>query len=167
MRFWVSMGLLMSILPLHAAAEQMQAHDLSKPELQHEHAAPHGGTLVVFGKESAHLELVLDSQEGRLTAYALDGEAEHPIRLRQETLELQIHTMDAGEGVSVPAALALSAVSNVLTGEAVGDTSEFTVQSDLLKGMTRFAASLADIDIKGQHFHNVPFRFPEGNEDEE
>ena len=41
----------------------------------HHHVAPHGGTLVVFGNEFAHLELVLDLSVGKLDAYFLDGMA--------------------------------------------------------------------------------------------
>ena len=35
-----------------------------------------GGTLVELGNEFAHVELVLDSNAGSLTAYVLDGEAQ-------------------------------------------------------------------------------------------
>ena len=60
------------------------------PLAAHEHHAPHGGSLQVFGKEFAHLELVLDAATGRLTAYALDGEAEGPVRLKQRLIRLRV-----------------------------------------------------------------------------
>ena len=134
-----------------AKAEETHAH--------HEHTAPHGGTLVVFGKEFAHLELVLDKATGKLTGYVLDGEAEKPIRLAQKAIELKL-SMDAGK----KSALQLMAVANTLTGETEGDTSQFAGQSDVLKSATKFKAEIASIAVKGKTFTNVAFGFPEGNE---
>ena len=53
-------------------------------QAHHEHTAPHGGTLVVFGNEFAHIELVLDQTTGKLTAYVLDGEAEKSVQTLTE-----------------------------------------------------------------------------------
>ena len=55
----------------------------------HEHHPPHKGTLVEFGEEFAHLELVLDPATGKLTAYALDGEAEKAVRLKQTEIVVE------------------------------------------------------------------------------
>jgi hypothetical protein len=60
--------------------------------------------------------------------------------------------------------LRLSAVANVLTGEAPGDTSQFEGQSDLLKGATQFDGIVVDVTLKGQQFKNVSFNYPKGNE---
>ena len=104
--------------------------------VHHEHTAPHGGTLVVFGEEFAHLEFVLDAESGKLTAYALDGEAENPVRLSQPNIQCHIHRDDTGSQT----VLELGAVADVLTGESLGDTSEFAGQSEALKGATEFEA---------------------------
>lgn len=127
----------------------------------HEHTAPHGGTLVVFGDEFAHIELVLDQTTGALTGYVLDGEAEKSVRLSQKTVELKIHREDIESDFS----LQLSGVANVLTGETDGDTSQFTAQSDGLKGASEFHAEIVSIAIKGQMFTDIDFEFPEGNEE--
>jgi streptogramin lyase len=124
----------------------------------HEHTAPHGGTLVVFGEEFAHVELVLDPASGKLSLYALDGEAEKPIRLKEGELEIQIKKPSAFT-------LKLKAVENSLTGEKTGDTSEFSVTSDQLKNLKEFDAVLAGINIKGKSFKNTEFNFPKGNEE--
>lgn len=129
----------------------------------HEHAAPHGGTLVVLGDEFAHLEFVLDAPAGRLTVYALDGEAEGAVRLAQERLELLVETMTAS-GQS-PFVLHLEAIANPLTGEARGRTSQFAAVSDNLRGVTRFDATLRFVSIRGREFTNVAFNFPQGNEE--
>src|SRR5258708_19176066 len=56
----------------------------------HEHHAPHGGTLVEVGEDFAHVELLPDLQQGNLTVYILDGEAENPIRIHQPSMDLII-----------------------------------------------------------------------------
>lgn len=154
------------VLSVSALREADQAQDVPDEEHHHEHTAPHGGTLVVLGEEFAHLELVLDPGAGSLTGYILDGEAENAVRIGQEYIEIIINdSVPPGRGAERSEyALALKAVSNVLTGETAGDTSEFAVQSDRLKGVRKFDAVISAIEIKGRAFRNVGFRFPEGNE---
>lgn len=125
----------------------------------HEHKAPHNGALVVLGDEFAHVEIVLDPADGKLTAYVLDGEAEKSVRVKQAELELKIAL--PGE----PLTLALKAVASSLTGETVGDTSEFSAQSDKLKDVKSFDAEVVAITARGQAFNAVKFNFPKGNEE--
>ena len=155
--------LALSVSALRAADQAQDAHDHGH---QHEHTAPHGGTLVVLGEEFAHLELVLDPGAGSLTGYILDGEAENAVRIGQEDIDIKIRDTlpSGGESDKSGYALILKPVSNVLTGETAGDTSEFAVQSDRLKGVRKFDAVISAIEIKGRAFRNVGFRFPEGNE---
>lgn len=143
---------------IFAEVENPAAESVKHDENEHEHHAPHNGTLVVFGDEFAHLEMVLDSESGRLTAYSLDGEAEYAVRLKQESVEIAI-VLDGNNIV-----LTLNAVDNPLTGETIGDTSEFTAQSDMLKGVKSFKGNVIMINTKGAEFKDVEFSFPEGNE---
>ena len=138
--------------------EQEETHET---DVHHEHTAPHGGTLVVFGDEFAHIELVLDQTTGKLTGYVLDGEAEKSVRLSQKTVELKIHREDTQSDFT----LQLSGVPNVLTGETEGDTSQFAGQSDALQGASEFHAEIVSITVKGQMFADIDFEFPEGNEE--
>ncbi len=137
-------------------------------EGHHEHKAPHGGTLVVFVEEFAHIELMLDATEGNLTAYVLDGEAENPIRINQKEIELKISVEDSDDqkGQKLDFSLKLKGIANVLTGETEGDTSEFTGQSDQLKGVTTFDAVVTIITVRGKEFKDTAFNFPKGNEEE-
>lgn len=155
---WIS--ILITLLAVLDNAKADEGH--------HKHTAPHGGTLVVLVEEFAHLELVLDVNEGKLTAYILDGEGENPVRIQQEEIELEIRIENPHRNkmdkFTFP--LKLSASANVLTGETAGDTSEFTGQSDYLKGVTNFNAVLPIITIKGNEFKNTAFNFPKGNEGE-
>jgi len=132
----------------------------------HEHKAPHGGTLVELGEEFAHLEISLDAKTGELTAYVLDGEAENPIRLTDKSIDLSIENIAPKNAAKQPLAIALNAVASALTGEKVGDTSEFSATVEALKGATGFDATIAKLTIKGKTFEMVKFNFPKGNEDE-
>ncbi len=125
----------------------------------HHHTAPHGGTLVVLGDEAAHVELLLDNKEGQLTAYVLDAEAEKAIRIIQPEIELVLSGKDAKS--TVP--LKLAAVENPLTGEKVGDSSEFVVKDDKLKNLKRFDVTIKSVTLRGVKFENVKSPFPEGN----
>jgi len=127
----------------------------------HEHHPPHKGVLIVLGEEFAHLELVLDSATGNLTAFSLDGEAENAVALTQKDIVFKITTSGERE-----TEISLKAVENPLTGETMGNTSEFSAQSDSLKGVIKFFGIITDVMSKGQEFKNVAFSFPEGNDHE-
>ena len=126
----------------------------------HEHKAPHGGTLVALGGHLAHLEVVLDAA-GKMTVYVLDGEAEKPVRLKHEQLEIKV-TPGKGEPFNVM----LKAVANTLTGEKAGDTSQFEAQDDRLKDLKEFDGIAQKLDVKGVEVKPTRFNFPKGNEHE-
>ncbi len=123
----------------------------------HEHVAPHGGTLVAFGDEFAHLEIVLDLATGQITAYALDGEADKSVQIAQENIVVEIEK-------PVRVSLTLEAVDSALTGEKRGATSEFRGQGDGLKNLSEFDGKITAITIRGRLFKDVEFNFPKGNE---
>lgn len=171
---WIRTMLILGLLlaaPVHAATPANQTRSPHEPgsphepRSLHEHRAPHQGTLVVLGHEAAHLELVLDGPDGVLTCYVLDGEAEQSVRIAQKVIPIRIH-LPARNGAGSREAhdLDLAAVANPLTGEAVGDTSEFRVRSNSLQGVSAFDAVILDLTIKGAPFANVSFNFPRGNE---
>jgi hypothetical protein len=137
--------------PAAAKAEQKDAE-----EDGHAHTAPHGGSLIEFGEEFAHLELVLDRDTGRLTAYALDGEAERPVRLSQLAIALTVTLPD----VLRPIPVELQPVENALTGEKAGDTSQFSTTVEELKGRSSFNGQVDNLAIRGRSFARVTFKFP-------
>ena len=119
----------------------------------HQHHAPHGGTLVELGGEFAHVELVLDPDGGSLTAYVLDGEAEESVRLKQPTLAIAIDS--PGSQAAQP--LELAARANILTGETVGDSSEFSATEPSLLHRGALKGRIVEIAVKGQVFRDVQF----------
>jgi hypothetical protein len=116
----------------------------------HHHTAPHGGTLVELGEHAYTLELVRDFSAGTLTAYVLDGHAEKFVRIPAPSIELV--AMPGGKFTPSP----LKAVANPVTGETVGDTSQFAVQADWLKTADE-VAGIVSIEIKGEKFEQVGF----------
>ncbi|HTB34121.1 MAG TPA: hypothetical protein VK842_04615 [bacterium] len=133
---------------------------LAAPLAAHEHHPPHQGSLQVLGDDFAHLEMVLDAKEGLLTAYALDGEAEEPVRLAQKELRIRVTLSPSGRTVD----LALKAVANELSGETVGNTSQFEAHAKVLLGQTGFSGRLAQVDVRGAIFKQVRLAHPQGNE---
>lgn len=107
--------------------------------------------LVELGEHFAFLEFVLDAGAGSLTAYVLDGGAEQAVRIAQPTIAV---TFDAPQALAGQT-LTLAAKANVLTGETVGDTSEFVATHPALKGQTTFSARVGDVVVKGQTFKDV------------
>jgi hypothetical protein len=138
------------------ASAPSSSAEAAKKGGEHEHSAPHGGALIELGEEFAHVEIMLDAATGRLTAYALDGEAEKVIRIKQSEIEVAVE--------SPAATIKLGGVANALTGETADDTSEFSGQSEMLKGATNFDGVIKTISIKGKEFKDVVFNFPKGNE---
>lgn len=122
----------------------------------HVHVAPNGGMLVEIGDHFANIEIVLDSETGVLTLYSLGAHAEKPVRLVEETLSLDVTLGDSDESFT----LILDAMENPLSGETIGDTSEFRGQSDALIGVDHFHATLASIQTQGVVFQNIEFAFP-------
>lgn len=138
------------------AAEATPAGMQKADDEFHDHEAPHGGSLIEVGEEFAHLELLLDAATGRLTAYALDGEAEQSVRLAQPSIVMSL----AMPSVSSPVEVTLAPVENALTGEKAGDTSQFTAVVPALRGQTAFQGSVASLAIRGRTFSQVEFAFP-------
>lgn len=133
-------------------------HDDHEEEGGHHHAAPHGGTLIALGDHTGHAEVVFDDASETLTVYFLDGEAESPIRLEQETVTVAF-TWDGGD-----IEYALPAVENVLTGETAGDTSQFEGPAAELKGVESAEGTLKNLSFRGLEFDEVVFSYPEGEE---
>lgn len=137
----------------HAEGEDGEDHG------HHHHTAPHGGALVSLGDHVGHLEFVLDSSTGLLTAYVLDGEAENPVRIPDASFDVAIDV----EG-GAPFVATLNAVANALAGETVGDTSEFNATLEGLVGVESFKGVVASVSFKGVAMTNVAFAYPEGEQ---
>lgn len=126
----------------------------------HHHEPPHGGTLILLGDHAAHIELLLEPDTGNLTAYLLDGHAEHPVRIKDESLAFELRTAESDAWQPVT----LDAVASELTGETIGDTSKFVAEVDALRGQEAFGVRTPTFTIRGIPMAGVETTFPEGNE---
>lgn len=146
---------IVKVKPTIQATPEKKDANISKDS--HEHKAPHDGTLIAFGEEFAHLEIVSDEKTGKLTGYVLDGEAEKSVQISQSQIEIEIEKPKKFTVV-------INAVENALTGEKIGATSEFATTSEELKGLKDFDGKVKFIKVKGTEFKSEKFNFPKGNE---
>jgi hypothetical protein len=128
-------------------------HDAAPAATGHRHAAPRGGTLVEISHEAVNVEFLLDPATGTLTAWILDGCAEKPVRVVQETIPLQV----VADGTAFR--LDLAARASELTGETKGDTSEFAGQHDGLRGAATFRGLIERLDVAGRSYQGVKFQY--------
>lgn len=120
----------------------------------HLHVAPRGGALVVLAEETAHVEVVPDPATGRLSLYVLGPHAERPVRVAQAEIAVTLDVAGTEHRVALPA------VANELTGETVGDTSEFSADVEALKGVETFSGRIEEISARGATYTAVPFTYP-------
>lgn len=145
-----SLFALLALAILPACSDHHEAHESHG----HAHTAPHGGTLIEIGEHQYNLELVRDAAAGTLTAYVLDAHAEHVVRLALPQLVL-IATINRA-----PSPITLVAVPNSATGETIGDTAQFTAQTDWLKSTSSFDGVIPSLEIRGTVFTNIKLHFP-------
>lgn len=117
-------------------------------------AAPHGGTVLKLGTV-AHLEFVHDPSSGMLTAYVLDAAGTATMRSPAKAIAVEV-TPTGGAKVS----LSLASTANGLTGDVVGNSSQFGGASPSLKGVTTFSGVVTSFAAGGQTFTNVSFSYP-------
>jgi hypothetical protein len=140
----------LAITTLVACGKKDHAHEKHG---EHTHVAPHGGTLVELGDHAYNLELVRNNEAGKLSAYVLDGHAEKFVRINTSAIELV--AMPGGTFTR----LSLKAIANPVTGETVGDTSQFEAQADWLKTAGEFAG-IVTAEIRGVKFEKVEYTLP-------
>ncbi len=119
--------------------------------------APHGGTVVKLGTVAA-LEFVHDPSSGTLTAYVLNGAASGTQRSAAKTIDVEV-TVPGGAKVPV----SLVSTANGLTGDAVGNSSQFGGAQPGLKGVTAFTGVVKQFVAGGETFTNVAFGYPVNN----
>jgi len=142
----------------HCSPSSTTTVAVADDEAGHAHHAPHGGTLVELGDHFAHLELLFDAGGGIVTLWVLDGEAEQAVRLTQETVAIIV---DAPASV-VDRPLELLARASSLTGERVGDASEFALTHGALRGLPALSGRILEMTVRGQAFQDVRFDLPAG-----
>ncbi|KAF0245844.1 MAG: hypothetical protein FD180_1256 [Planctomycetota bacterium] len=131
-------------------ASWVRAGDEEK-EKEEEHKPPHGGVLLEVGEEVAHLELVRDEKEGKLTIYVLDAKAEKAVTIK-DVPKINLTTKDGAKQV----------VTEAFEPDKEGLASQFEATNDELKAHVlegRIAVTIGgkkyNIDLpKDKHDHD-------------
>jgi hypothetical protein len=153
-----------SSTPARPATQQTAGHEEHKHGHHHAEHGPHHGTLVVVAGHTHHLELVLDADTGKLTGYVLDEDAKEAVAINQAELALGVALpLESKDKSELPVLVEVKLAA--LNPNDAGAASEFSGQSDQLKGCKEFDAVLLSIKIGGQEFKEIKFNFPKGNED--
>lgn len=144
-------------------------HDHDSKEGGHHHAhgekGPHGGALVALGEEAAHVEIVLDAETGKLTAYVLDGAGKEAVAIKQPEIELTYSLIADDKDKKKSDDLEILQVKlAAVTPTAEGMASTFAGQADALKGQKEFKGVLPPLTINKAELKATEFQYPEGNE---
>ena len=116
---------------------------------------PHGGTPVQVGGHDFHLELVNDTNAGKMLAYVFDEHMEDAKSVPPTTFELVAKiggtehraTFNPGDG----------------SRPAVREVDVFHATADWLKTATNFEGVIPKITLKNETFTNVTFSYPKGS----
>lgn len=121
----------------------------------HHHDPVHeGGQLVELGDHLGQFEAVLDVEAGTLSFWVWDAHCENAVRLPDESLAAEV---TIGEETFT---LACAAQESTLTGETVGDSSEFSAQDDRLKGIEKAEVKVPSLNFKGATYEDLAFQLP-------
>ena len=112
-------------------------------------------------EETAHVEFLIDPTNGDLACYLLSAHAIEPVRTTRETLRLWF------ESEGEPVLVELAAHANSLSGETVGDTSEFRVAHEMFAGAGPWKGRIEEIDLRGKTYKDVEFEFQKEMSDED
>jgi len=157
-KFLFFVGVLAGLGQAGCGGDAPAGHDHSHTHDEpHYHEPPHGGVGVTFGNEDAHIEFLVNPEAGTVTAWFFKPHMEQYLRMKLESFE--VLAKRDGED----AKLLFKAVANPVTGETVGDTSEFLAKADWLSETESFDAVLPEITVLGKVYRNVAFKYPNGN----
>lgn len=120
---------------------------------EHGHGAPHKGQLVEIEGEAGHIELVLDAETGKLTAYILDGAAKGAVSVPNKELNLTFSTQkgltDKYEELKLDAVDAKD-----------GKATTFAGTSPKLKGVKEFSGAIAALKVGDKEFKAIEVKYP-------
>ena len=117
----------------------------------HVHTAKDGGVLVEIGDHFANFEVLLLEADRTATIYTLDAHADYNSRVPDPSLTLEI-ALEGG-----PVLVELPGIANPLTGETVGDTSEFSASltEEQFRAVADGKATVKTVTIKGATFTDL------------
>ena len=146
--------LVCSILALNLVACKPKTKSKDKGHGKHAHKAPHGGVMVELEDHVANAEITFDAKSGTLTLYCLGGHGHKSLVPEQSQIVVLVKSDKAIH------TLTLEGVTNSLTGETKGKSSQFQVIEPKLRALTKFQGTIKSLKIKGTEYTDVAFSFP-------
>ena len=116
----------------------------------HVHKPLMGGELVELGNHEFNLEFKFDAARGVLQAWVLDAHAANFVRVGMASFDIE---EDGGQRRRVT----LHAAANAMTGESVGDTSQFEGAAPWLREVKHFDGVVKAVKVRGVEFRDVRF----------
>ncbi len=129
-------------------------HDQARHGHGHSHEAKHGGVAVALGDEEFHIEFTHGSSPGIISAYFLDAHMEDYVRLDAPSFSASVVIDGRSQAV------VFAAVSNVATGEKIGDSSLFEGRIVGLPDHPALLVSVPALIVKGRTYANIKARLP-------
>lgn len=114
----------------------------------HEHEAPNGGALVELGEEFAHLELVNDVANNKITCYVLDGDLKTGIKAQQPTIIAQVKGLDESHNLTFKASV------NELASNTADSSSQYESEFKFEKGKA-VTLIIKKVTLKSKTFENL------------
>tara|TARA_R110002126_G_scaffold60156_6_gene156911 strand:- start:3706 stop:4290 length:585 start_codon:yes stop_codon:yes gene_type:complete len=127
-------------------------HEHEAPGIGEAHQPQHvGGFLVAASDHVANVEIVPNFEKGEMQVFLYDGCVEKSVRSEQAEIPITLQLADG------PREFVAMAQANELTGETVGDTSEFLVKDDALKGAKHVTGTIQEVHFLGARYTNLAF----------
>ena len=156
----ILVGFLCVVFLIGCGSDHTHEHDHDhehKHSEPHYHEPPHGGAGVTLGDEDAHIEFLVEPQDGIVYAWFFKPHMASYLRVQFESFNIVVKKPD-GE-----VEWKFEAVANPGTGETVGDTSQFEAKVDEIEEKP-FDAVIPEITVLGKGYKNVAFNYPKGNQ---
>ena len=112
------------------------------------------GVAVALGDEEFHIEFTHGSSPGIISAYFLDAHMEDYVRLDAPSFSASVVIDGRSQAV------VFAAVSNVATGEKIGDSSLFEGRIVGLPDHPALLVSVPALIVKGRTYANIKARLP-------
>ncbi len=136
-------------------------HGQETPGIGGAHQPQHVGEFLVAAKEHvANVGILPNFADGEMRVYLYDGCVEKYVRTDQVEIPITLNLTDG------PREFVAMAQANELAGDTVGDSPEFLVQDDALKGVGHVTGMIQEVNFLGARYTNLEFNTDPATHDE-
>jgi hypothetical protein len=146
----------------HDAHSHDHAHDPEPAGIGEAHQPQHVGEFLVAAKDHvANVGILPNFADGEMRVYLYDGCVEEYVRTDQVEIPITVNLPDGPRKF-----IAMAQANEALTGETIGDTSEFLVKDDALKGVEHVTGMIQEVNFLGARYTNLEFNTDPATHDE-